>query len=208
MNIKDYQTIILGGIIGASIVLATTIAGISAIDFQKSQNQKITVTGSASQNVKSDIATFHFSYGTKAPTLKSGYQMMAKNKEIIKDFLTKSGIEEKDIVFNTISSYETYKKVGSYTTNDIQYYNLSANVEATSKNIETIKKISDNINSLINQDILIEYSNIRYMVSNLDELKIKMIGEATKNAKERASSMVQSAGNKIGTLNSAKMGVF
>ena len=35
-----------------------------------------------------------------------------------------------------------------------------------------------------------------------------MVGEATKNAKERAQSMVKSTGDKIGSLNSAKTGVF
>ena len=35
-----------------------------------------------------------------------------------------------------------------------------------------------------------------------------MVGEATKNAKQRAESMVSGTNGKIGTMNSAKMGVF
>lgn len=46
------------------------------------------------------------------------------------------------------------------------------------------------------------------MVSNLDDIKVKMVGEATKNAKARAESMIAGTNGKIGTMNSAKMGVF
>jgi hypothetical protein len=35
-----------------------------------------------------------------------------------------------------------------------------------------------------------------------------MLGKATENAKQRATSMAQSTGNKIGLMRSAKMGVF
>ncbi len=35
-----------------------------------------------------------------------------------------------------------------------------------------------------------------------------MLAKATENAKQRAASMVQSTGNKIGSIRSARMGVF
>ena len=35
-----------------------------------------------------------------------------------------------------------------------------------------------------------------------------MLGRATENAKQRATSMASSTGNRIGTIRSAKMGVF
>lgn len=52
------------------------------------------------------------------------------------------------------------------------------------------------------------YNDVQYLVSNLDDIKIEMVGKATQNAKQRAESMVKSTGDKIGSLNSAKMGVF
>ena len=61
---------------------------------------------------------------------------------------------------------------------------------------------------MVNQDINLTTGNIKYFVSNLDDIKVKMVGEATKNAQDRANSMVKATNGKIGPINSAKMGVF
>ena len=61
---------------------------------------------------------------------------------------------------------------------------------------------------LIDKNIETTSNRVEYFVSNLDKIKIQMLAEATKDAKQRAESMVKSTGGKIGVLNSAKMGVF
>ena len=208
MNIKEYQTLILGGVIGVSLVLSVFLLTGGIIKYQKLQNQTITVTGSASENVTSDFATLNIGYKAQAYDLKTGYSKMEEAKSIIKKYLNEKGIEDKNIDFNQISNYEVYKRIGSYTTNDVEFYKFNGEVKVSSNNVTLIDDISKKINELINQNVDINYSNVEYLVSNLDEVKIKMVGAATKNAKERAQSMVKSTGDRIGSLTSAKTGVF
>jgi len=207
-QIKDYQIIVFGLIVALGAIFSTSIFTKSIIKYQKLQNQTITVTGSASENVKSDLAVLNIGYREQAKTLKDGYLLMDKDKEKIKTFLINNGINEKDIEFSQITNYEVNKRIGSYTTNDVDFYKFDSSVKVTSSDIDLISKLSNNLNGLINNDVQINYSNVEYFVSKIDDIKIKMVGEATKNAKERAKSMVKSTNDNIGSLNSARMGVF
>ena len=74
--------------------------------------------------------------------------------------------------------------------------------------INIVDGIVENIYLKQTIDNVTQYVTILQVVSNLDDIKVKMVGEASKNAKSRAESMVSGTNGKIGIMNSAKMGVF
>ena len=207
-TVKDYQIVVFGLIVGICAILSTSIFTKSIIKYQKLQNQTISVTGSSSQIVTSDFATLTVSYKAQALTLKDGYKKMNVSKEKIKTFFVENGLDIKNVEYRPISNYEVNKKIGNSYTNEVDFYRFDSSVKVSSKDIKLIEEASKKLDTLVNQDVLVGYSNVEYLVSNLDDIKIKMVGEATKNAKQRAESMVNSTGDKIGSLNSAKMGVF
>lgn len=207
-NLKEYQIIVFGLLIAIGAILSTTILAKSVVEFQKLQNQTIRVTGSASQNVTSDFATLSLRISTRTPDLKSGYAKLEKDVKEIKDFFVQNELDEKSIEINSVDSYEYYRRNGAYSSNEIEGYNLSQSVKISSKDIQKIKEVSTKIDTLINKNVNVTSNNVEYFVSNLDDIKVKMVGEATKNAKARAESMVAGTNGKIGTMNSARMGVF
>lgn len=209
MQIKDYQIILLGVFISLGCILSTYIFSGAVVEFQKLQNQTIRVTGSASQKVTSDRASWTINFRTKQPLLKEGYSKINSDAKKIKQFLIANGIEDKNIVFSSINSYENYKRLlNGSTTNEIESYTVYQSVTVKSDDINKFTDMSKKVDELINQDIDMNAESVQYFVSNLDDIKIKMVGEATKNAKQRAESMVSGTNGKIGTMNSAKMGVF
>lgn len=208
-EIKDYQIILLGLIITLGAILSTYILSHAIISYQKLQNQTLSVTGSASQEITSDLAVWKAHYTTQSKDLKTGYTKINADKKAINEFLISNGMEEKDIKFAPVSSYQIYKKLNNgYDSNELEGYRLSQQIEVASKNVEAITQIAQDSYKLINQNVELSSNYVEYYVSNLNELKIKMLAEATKDAKQRAKSMVESTGGKIGTMNSAKMGVF
>lgn len=208
-EIKDYQIVILGLIIALGAILSTMIFSHAAVSYQKLQNQTLSVTGSASREVASDKAVLQAYYETRSKDLKSGYAKMNADKNNIKAFLIKNGMKEEDIVFTPVSSYSVNKKlINGYDSNEIDGYRLSQNVSVSSNDVEAVAKIGDSLNSLIAQNVELTSSYVEYYVSNLSDLKVKMLAEATKDAKQRAKSMIESTGGHIGALNSARMGVF
>ena len=207
-NIKEYQVIIVGLLIALGTIISTIILSNAVVQFQKLQNQTIRVTGSASQNVTSDFAKLNLRITTRTPDLKSGYAKLDSDVKTIKEFLMSNGIDEKSINTTPVDSYEFYKRSGAYTTNDIEGFNLSQGIEISSKDINKVTEISKKTDVLINKNINVSSNSVDYYVSNLDDIKVKMVGEATKNAKERAESMVAGTNGKIGSMTGAKMGVF
>ena len=208
-EIKDYQIILLGLIIAIGAIISTFLLSHAVVSYQKLQNQTISVTGSASQDITSDLAVWKAYYEVRSKDLKSGYAKINTDRNNVKAFLVESGMKEEDIKFTPVSSYTVYKKLSNgYNSNEVDGYCLSQNVKVSSNNVEAVTKISEDVSKLINKNIELTSNTLDYYVSNMNELKIKMLAEATKDAKQRAESMVKSTGGHIGVMNSAKMGVF
>lgn len=209
MQIKDYQVVLLGVFIALGSIISTYILSGAVVEFQKLQNQTIRVTGSASQNVTSDSSSWVINFRTKTPTLKEGYAKLNSDSKKIKEFLLANGIEEKDMSFSSISNYENYKRnANGNVTNEVETYTVYQGVTVKSNETKKLTELAKKTEELINQDVNMNAENVKYYVSNLDDIKVKMVGEASKNAKQRAESMVKGTNGKIGAMNSAKMGVF
>ena len=208
-EVKDYQIIILGLVIALGAIISTYILSNAVISYQKMNTQTLSVTGSASQEIKSDLAVWNLSYEVRSKDLKSGYAKINNDKKLIADFLVENGLASEAYKFTPIASYPVYKRMpNGYDSNEVDGYRLSQNVEVTSNDVDKLTQLSENTSQLVNKNIEVSSNRMDYYVSNLDELKIKMLAEATKDAKQRAKSMVESTGGHIGVMNDARMGVF
>ena len=93
-------------------------------------------------------------------------------------------------------------------TSEITGYTLQQQIEVRSTDVAKIAQVAREATELINQGILIESKAPQYYYTAIGDLKIEMLGEAAKDAKERAARIAQSTGNSIGAVRSAKMGVL
>lgn len=88
-------------------------------------------------------------------------------------------------------------------------YLLQQTVLVESDKVDVVTKLAQEAPSTFaDSGILFSSNNPEYYYSKLADLKLDMLDEATKNAKERATRIVQSTGSQIGQLQSASMGVF
>ena len=123
------------------------------------------------------------------------------------DYLKENGV--KDIEIKSASGYSSYKYApNGNITNDIAYYNLSQTVIAKSNDVEKIKELSTDIQNLIDKGIDISIINTEYFYSKLGDLKVELLRDATKDAKDRASAMLKATRNRPGKIQSVQMGVF
>ncbi|MFN0031010.1 MAG: SIMPL domain-containing protein, partial [Flavobacteriales bacterium] len=77
-----------------------------------------------------------------------------------------------------------------------------------SNEVEKVEQISREVTELIDQGIEFYSDSPRYYYTKLNELKIEMLAEASKDATLRAQQMATNAGSKLGNLRSADMGIF
>ncbi|MDD4980795.1 MAG: SIMPL domain-containing protein [Candidatus Omnitrophica bacterium] len=207
--LRNSQIIILGICIAVATIVSSMILSKGFLKITKFIREQITVTGSAQKEIKSDYIVWRGTFSTRQADLKTGYKKLNDDLEVVKKYLTGKGINEKEIVISQISTNKVYKKnEKGNDTNEIQWYVLSQAVEARSKDVGKVDKVSRESTELIEENIDFESQSPEYFYTKLDELKIEMLAKATENAKLRAENMVKATGNKIGSIRSARMGVF
>lgn len=68
--------------------------------------------------------------------------------------------------------------------------------------------MSERVSELLDKGVALFIKEPSYVYSNLDDLKVQMIGEATANAKERAEIIAKKGKFRLGPIASVRVGVF
>ncbi len=203
-KLEKFQLVCLSLVLAFGLFFATKYAVNSL------SREGISVTGSAYEIVKSDSGKLTFDINVQAKTKAEAYNIMKKQLPVVKDYLVQKGIAAENIEVKTYNGYYTYKynNVTRSYTNEVDYFKLSQPMEVSSEDVNKIKELSIDIQSLLDQGIDIGVNQASYFYSKLPELKVKLLGEATTDAKDRASTMLKATNNKVGKIQSVKMGVF
>lgn len=195
-------------VLALGLILASYIASTTILQLKSAANT-ITVTGSAKQQIKSDLAVWTGYFSTQSEQLDTAYAQLQSGKEKVSAYLLSQGIEEKDIVFSSINVERTNVMLpsGVYS-NELEAYTLSQQVELRSSDVDEITDLAREATELINQGVEIQSYEPQYFYTKLADLKIQMLARATKDAVERAEQIAQNAGSRVGSLRYAQMGVF
>ena len=206
MDKNQKSLICLGVILGASFIACALIFGLFFYN-KKPIDNTLTVTGSAKKTVTSDLGKLigSFSRTVTIYDLKSGYEQMASDLMIVKDFFKKQGIDEKLLVISPVFMDQQYKydSSGQAPTE----YMLRQTIELQLKDVNKITLLSSATQNLIKDGVLYSTQAPEYYYTDLAKTRIDLLGEAVKDAKARADKIAQSGGQKVRSLNSASVGV-
>jgi hypothetical protein len=98
-----------------------------------------------------------------------------------------------------------YLSGGGSRRNGFRFYQ---NFKLNSYDVQKIKDVSNQITELIGEGIEINSWQPQYSYTKLNDLKGKMLGAATQDAKIRAEEIAKSGGGKVGNILSASQGIF
>src|SRR5574344_667947 len=200
---EKYQLSIFGLIIAVGLVCAVKI-GTSSLS-----KDSISVTGSAYEIVQSDSGSMDLTLNVRRPTKAQASNIAQKQIPVVTEYLKGKGFADSDMDIKAPSGYFSYKVTANgNTTNEIAYYNLSQTISVKSNDANKIKDTSLNIQSLSDKGIDIDTTQVQYAYSKLSDLKVKLLENATTDAKQRASAMLKATHNRVGKIQSVKMGVF
>lgn len=197
--------IIIALILSAAMV-ASCFAGVNGLAEYKRRKYDIDIKGYTTQQIISDLIVWSGIYEVEAENLKDGYNALEGNKEIVKNYLMDKGIVEEDLIFSSISTIENYKvnELGAYT-DEIGSYTLAQTVTISSNEIDKVTDISRNATELLNEGVQFESYAPEYHYTKLEDLKVSMLADATKDATKRAKLIAENAGSKLGVLTHAKV---
>ena len=200
-RVEKLQIVTLGILIGLALIVSTKMVS-STI----SRNE-ISVTGSAYEIVKSDKGTLDFEIEVKKPTRQESYKTAQEQLKAVQQYLKTKKIEKVEV--RTPNVYPVYKNdARGYSTNEVDHYNYLQTVSIAADDVELIKDISTDITSLINDGIVINVNTPSYDYSKLPELKVTLLEKASKDARDRAVSMLKPSHNSVGKISAVRMGVY
>jgi hypothetical protein len=198
----------VAAVLALGLIIAAYIASNTIVQLKSAANT-ITVTGSAKQQIKSDLAVWTGYFSTQSNQLETAYGQLQSSREKVAAYLIAQGIEEKDIIFSSINVDRRNVMLpnGVYS-NELEGYTLSQQVELRSSDVDKITDLSREATDLINQGVEIQSYSPQYFYTKLADLKIEMLALATQDAAKRAEQIAENAGSRVGSLRYAQMGVF
>ncbi|MFN6963507.1 MAG: SIMPL domain-containing protein [Pyrinomonadaceae bacterium] len=172
-------------------------------------DEAITVTGSAKRRITSDLVVWTAGVSAESATLADAYRQISDSTPRIKQYLLSKGIPENQMTVSSITTTTQKRRDNDGNeTGEVTGYSLQQQIEVRSNDVQRIAQIAREATELINQGILIESKPPQYYYTQIGDLKIEMLGEAARDAKERAERVAASTGSSIGSVRSAKMGVL
>lgn len=195
----------VGLILGVALIVSAVVFGSY---FYQAQNpgQTITVVGAASQNFEADTVkwTLNIEEDIAGDNLAAGYEKLKTAREKIFALLATKGIGSDAITMKPPQVYKEY----DYTSEARVFrgYHFQQTIYVNTNKVDAVEKMAFDSVELLNGGTI--NSNLEYFYSGIDELKKELVGEATKNARERAEKMVEKTDVKVGKIISVRSGVF
>ncbi len=198
----------------AAIVLGLSLMCVgyvisSTLIKQKKLDRIVAVKGLAEQTVKSDRAIWDITFSSNSDKLTQGYEGIAHSQQLIKSFLIKEGFKAEDIEIIPISIMDNQgNNYASSGTLKVKRYVANSGISVKTSSVDLVTSTIQKISSLVQQGVLINSSNVRFMFTQLNDIKPAMLITATQAAKAAGETFAKNSDSKLGEISSANQGLF
>ncbi|WP_455608592.1 SIMPL domain-containing protein [Bacteroides rodentium] len=171
----------------------------------------VSVKGLAEMEVPADKVVWPLVYKDIGNDPALLYANMEQKNATIVGYLESNGIGKEEI---SIAPPEVIDmQAERYGDRNVAYrYNATSVITVTSKNVDKVRKLMSGQAELLKQGIAITGGDYRYNVSyeftGLNEIKPKMIEDATKNARAAAEKFAKDSDSELGKIRNASQGQF
>ena len=197
-------------VIAAVIVAAALGLGLNQVGsgFATRSNEGITVTGSARVEAKSDKVVWTLNAEFVSPTQSVAVTRVTSSVDEIVKYLNTGGIASDAIEFGSLSAYPQEEWVNGTSTGRVASYRASRSVTVRTNDVETVKKLSTELGTLLAAGVNVSNYGPQYYVSKLSDLRPQLLEQAVKDAQVRAEAIVAATGGSVGNIMSVRSGPF
>lgn len=182
-------------------IVAALIAGYALYQI-RTASDIITVTGSARETVTSDHAKWTLSVSARTGLYdqNTGYTALARGVDDVKKKLTEAGLTE--VETNPSSVFEQYGQNSVVTG-----YQMSQDVVVQSDDVKKIQALANDTQKMQGEGYLVHTGAVEYTYTKLDDMRVKLLGNAIKDAEARANTITSVSKRNTGALKNASSGV-
>lgn len=192
-------------ILSIGLILSAVIFGSYFYQSRLIQPKNVKVVGAATQRFSSDIIKWRISIARNVSNaeISTGYSLIKNDLKTLTELFSATGIKSEDVTVQPVNATPIYNQTGTQTG-----YSITQSVTVISQDLIKVETIALNPATLVDKGIVLQSSNLEYYYSKIDEVKRKLLAEATSDAKRRAEEIVKNTGDTIDTIINARAGVF
>lgn len=169
----------------------------------------IVVSGVAIRRIRSNRAIWSATVVARAPTLAEAYATLNRDVPRVRQFLLDRRLGPNDIHVLSVSTTEVFGRnaQGMEQRERIIGYELSQAVEVVSGDVDRVSRVARDVTQLIEAGVYVQSTAPEYIYANLGSVKVRLVGDATADARARAEQVAHRSGGQLGPLISASVGV-
>lgn len=176
-----------------------------------SGRQAISVKGLAEKEVRADRAEWTVSVDVKGATFSETLGKIRKEFPELRKFLEAQGLTGaalREMSESIAPNMENVEGPAGHWRTVEKGFNGSQSIVVTTSDLDLVAKARKAAVQFKADGHSIEYENPQYLVSSLDQVKMSLIGAATRDARARAEEFAKNGGVKAGRMRSASQGAF
>jgi hypothetical protein len=197
-------------IFSLALIVAAAVLG-----FQVKQvgggRETISVKGLAEKPIKADRAEWTVGLQVKGASNADALGKLRREKPALDQFLAAAGFGKDTLTESNESVEANYEQVEGRTGNmlSVQQGNLARlSVTINTTEIDRIMAATRGIVQFEADGHPVTYGQAQYLVSNLEDVKMSLIGAAMRNSHMRAEEFAKNGDVKVGSMRSASQGAF
>jgi hypothetical protein len=199
-----------------ALVVSTLIASVAWSVVRLSRPTTIDVRGSAKRRITSDLAEWSAQISVTRKDRVEAYTALKKDVEALSAFLEGAGFPRDQVrisAANTtqLSHEDTVEENNRVTRRTVfDGWQATQTVSVVSKEVQRVEKVSREATQLLEKGVDITSQSPSYLFTGVGPLKIEMLAEASRDARQRAERMIEAAGGgaKVGQVVGVDTGVI
>lgn len=193
----------------ALAIVISSLIGAKAVRDVKRAGDTIQVTGSARMRVVSDYVVWRGTLQASGPNSAVASQKLQKARERFLAFVHEKQIPDSILTLNPVNGWQEmeYDQNGRPTGNVLRY-NTNQQFTVRSNNVDLVTQVASDVEELMREGIDLNSNPPEFLYTKLDEARVALMAEATRDAKARAEQIAEAAGGKIDVIRDARMGVI
>lgn len=183
-----------------ALVVSTLIASVAFSVVKLSRPTTIDVRGSAKRRITSDLSEWSASVHVTRKERVEAYTALKKDVEVLTGFLEQAGFPRDQVRISAASidelSHEEVVETGDRVTRKTVFdgWRASQTANVVSKDVQRVERVSREITQLLEKGLDISSQSPSYLFTGVGALKIEMLAEASRDARQRAERMIEAAG--------------
>jgi len=177
----------------------------------KTNANTVIVKGLAEANVKADLAIWEMKYVVTGNDVIKAQKEISAQTQIIQAFLKENGFKNSEITVGRLETNDLNANPYRNSYENNSRFILTQTITVKSENVDLVASSLNKSGDLVAKGIIFnsDYgSPVSYLFTKLNDIKPKMLEEATQNARNAASEFAKSSNSKVGKIKHANQGMF